>query len=172
MALFQILLICSPLTGIPVLTKNTQEARKEVNCNMLSRPFSFLNNWAAKEKWLVLLTIRISTLGSDPLVRTLYEFDEQKENPNLGVKPMSRSLWKYRRRITVEHLANSFQQEALSADEDQYKVLGAFLKQVKKSLLTQHKCSRCFIYRVPFACLLAECPAAPEVSSLSRAIFE
>ena len=132
---------------------------------MLSRPFSFPDNGAAKEKWLVLLTIRISTLGSDPLVRTLYEFDEQKENPNLGVKPMSRSLWKYRRRITVEHLVNSFQQEALSADEDQYKVLGAFLKQVKKSLLIEHRCSRWFIYRL-------ECPAAPEVSSLSRALFE
>lgn len=132
---------------------------------MLSRPFSFLDNGAAKEKWLVLLTIRISTSGSDPLVRTLYEFDEQKENPNLGVKPMSRPLWKYRRRITVEHLVNSFQQEALSADEDQYKVLGAFLKQVKKSLLIEHRCSRWFIYRL-------ECPAAPEVSSLSRALFE
>ena len=137
-----------------------------MNCNVLSRPFSFLSNGAAKEKWVVLLTIHISTLGSDPLVRTLYEFDEQKENPNLGVKPMSRSLWKYRRRITVEHLANSFQQEALSADEDQYKVLGAFLKQVKKSLLIEHNCSRCFIHRLKFACVFAECPAAPEVSSL------
>ena len=44
---------------------------------------------------------------------------------------MSRSLWKYRRQITVEHLANSFQQEALSAGVNQNKVLGAFLKQVK-----------------------------------------
>ena len=93
--------------------------------------FHSVTNGSAKENWSALLTIRISTLGSDPLVRTLYEFDEQKEDLNLGVKPMSRSLWKYRRQINVEHLANSFQQEALSAGVNQYKVLGAFLKQVK-----------------------------------------
>ena len=93
--------------------------------------FHCVTNGSAEENWSALLTIHISTLGSDPLVRTLYEFDEHKEDLNLGVKPMSRSLWKYRRQINVEHLANSFQQEALSAGVNQNKVLGAFLKQVK-----------------------------------------
>lgn len=78
------------------------------------------------------LVMEDEQFGSDPLVRTLYEFDEHKEDLNLGVKPMSRSLWKYRRQITVEHLANSFQQEALSAGVNQNKVLGAFLKQEHK----------------------------------------
>lgn len=83
---------------------------------------------------------------------------------------MSRSLWKYRRQITVEHLANSFQQEALSADVNQNKVLGAFLKQVKKSLLVKRRCPCCFIYRLKFECVL-ECPTAPEVASLSNGRF-
>ena len=80
----------------------------------------------------ILLTINpIYSSGSDPLVRQLYEFDEQIEDLSLAMRPMSRSLWKYRRQITVEHLANSFQQEALSVGGDwQYKVLGTFLKQV------------------------------------------
>ena len=72
----------------------------------------------------------ILPVGSDPLVRQLYEFDEQMEDLSSGVRPMSRSLWKYRRQVTVEHLGNSFQQEALSAGAIQYKVLEAFLKQV------------------------------------------
>ena len=69
----------------------------------------------------------ILPVGSDPLVRQLYQFDEQMEDLSSGVRPMSRSLWKYRRQITVEHLGNSFQQEALSVGAVQYKVLEAFL---------------------------------------------
>ena len=129
--------------------------------------FHSFMNISAEENWSALLTIRISTLGSDPLVRTLYEFDEQKEDLNLGVKPMSRSLWKYRRQITVEHLANSFQQEALSAGVNQNKVLGAFLKQVKKSFLIERRCACCFISLLKFECVL-ECATAPEVASLSN----
>ncbi|KAJ7339392.1 hypothetical protein OS493_005787 [Desmophyllum pertusum] len=75
--------------------------------------------------------------GRDPLVRQLYEFDEHVEDLTLGVKPMSRSLWKYRGQITVEHLGNSFQQEVLSGGEQQYKVLDAFLKQEHKLRFVQ-----------------------------------
>ncbi|KAJ7339378.1 hypothetical protein OS493_005772 [Desmophyllum pertusum] len=75
--------------------------------------------------------------GSDPLVRQLYEFDEHVEELTLGVKPMSRSLWKYRRQITVEHLGNSFQQEVLSGGQQQYKVLDVFLKQEHKLRFVQ-----------------------------------
>lgn len=61
-------------------------------------------------------------------MQQLYKFDKQIEG--LGVNPMTRSLWKYRRQITVEQVGTSFQQETLSAGGDQFKVLGAFLKQV------------------------------------------
>ena len=84
---------------------------------------------------------------------------------------MSRSLWKYRRQITVEHLANSFQQEALSVGVNQNKVLGAFLKQVKKSLLIERRCHCYFIYRLKFECVL-ECAVAPEVIIIKRQIFQ
>ena len=77
-----------------------------------------------------LFTFPLNTPGSDPLVRQLYEFEEQIEDPTRLLTPMSRSLWKYRRQVTIEHLGNSFQQEAQSMDVNQYKVLGAFLKQV------------------------------------------
>lgn len=72
----------------------------------------------------------LNTPGSDPLVRQLYEFEQQIEDPTSMLTPMSRSLWKYRRQVTVEHLGNSFQQEAQSTAVNQCKVLGAFLKQV------------------------------------------
>ena len=78
----------------------------------------------------VFLVLHVWYTGSDPLVRQVYEFDAHVEDLTLGVRPMSRALWKYRRQITVEHLGNSFQQEVLSGGEDQYKVLDAFLKQV------------------------------------------
>ena len=63
-------------------------------------------------------------------MQQLYEFDAHEEDLTQGVKPMSRSLWKYRRQVTVEHLGNSFQQEVLSGEEQRQKVLYAFLKQV------------------------------------------
>ena len=75
-------------------------------------------------------TFPLNTPGSDPLVRQLYEFEQQIEDPTSMLTPMSRSLWKYRRQVTVEHLGNSFQQETQSTAVNQYKVLGAFLKQV------------------------------------------
>ena len=78
----------------------------------------------------VLFTFPLNTPGSDPLVRQLYEFEEQIEDPTSMLTPMSRSLWKYRRQVTVEHLGNSFQQEAQSTAVNQHKVLGTFLKQV------------------------------------------
>ena len=77
-----------------------------------------------------MFTFPLNTLGSDPLVRQLYEFEEQIEDATHLLTPMSRSLWKYRRQVTIEHLGNSFQQEAQSTAVNQYKVLGAFLKQV------------------------------------------
>ena len=70
------------------------------------------------------------SLGSDPLVRRLYEFEEQIEDPSLNLNPTTRSLWKYRRQVTVEHLGNAFQQADDSFDNSQHKVLRAFLKQV------------------------------------------
>ena len=63
-------------------------------------------------------------------MQLLYEFDAHEEDLTQGVKPMTRSLWKYRRQITVEHLGNSFQQEVLSGGEQRHKVLYTFLKQV------------------------------------------
>ena len=80
--------------------------------------------------FFVFLVLHVWYTGSDPLVRQVYEFDAHVEDLTLGVRPMSRALWKYRRQITVEHLGNSFQQEVLSGGEEQYKVLNAFLKQV------------------------------------------
>ncbi|XP_022800358.1 E3 ubiquitin-protein ligase rnf213-alpha-like [Stylophora pistillata] len=70
--------------------------------------------------------------GKDPLVRQLYEFDEQVEDLSLGIRPMSRALWKYRQHITVEELSSSFQREVLSGGEEEFKLLDAFLKQEHK----------------------------------------
>ena len=72
----------------------------------------------------------VSFSGKDPLVRQLYEFDEQVEDLSQGVRPMSRALWKYRHHITVEELSSSFQREVLSGGGEEFKVLDAFLKQV------------------------------------------
>ena len=72
----------------------------------------------------------MSFSGKDPLVRQLYEFDEQIKDLSQGVRPMSRALWKYRHRITVEQLSSSFQREVLSGGGGKFKVLDAFLKQV------------------------------------------
>ena len=72
----------------------------------------------------------MSFSGKDPLVRQLYEFDEQIKDSSQGVRPMSRVLWKYRHRITVEQLSSSFQREVLSGGGGKFKVLDAFLKQV------------------------------------------
>ena len=70
------------------------------------------------------------SLGSDPLVRRLYEFEEQIENPCLNLNPTTRSLWKYRRQVTVERLGNAFQQADESFDNSQHKILREFLKKV------------------------------------------
>ncbi|XP_015765613.1 PREDICTED: E3 ubiquitin-protein ligase RNF213-like [Acropora digitifera] len=70
--------------------------------------------------------------GSDPLVRRLYEFEEQIEDASLNLNPTTRSLWKYRRQVTVEHLGNAFQQADESFDKNQHKILRAFLKQEHK----------------------------------------
>ena len=72
----------------------------------------------------------VSFSGRDPLVRELYEFDEQVEDLSQGVWPMSRALWKYRQHVTVEGLSSYFQREVPSSGEQEYKVLNAFLKQV------------------------------------------
>ena len=72
----------------------------------------------------------MSFSGKDPLVRQLYEFDEQIKDLSQGVRPLSRVLWKYRHRITVEQLSSSFQREVLSGGGGKFKVLDAFLKQV------------------------------------------
>ena len=76
------------------------------------------------------ISLTLFSLGSDPLVRRLYEFEEQIEDPSLNLNPTTRSLWKYRRQVTVEHLGNAFQQADDSFDNSQHKVLRAFLKQV------------------------------------------
>ena len=72
----------------------------------------------------------VSFSGEDPLVRQLYEFDEQVEGLSQGVRPMSLALWKYRHHITVTELSSSFQREVLSGGGKEFKVLDAFLKQV------------------------------------------
>ena len=66
----------------------------------------------------------------DPLLRQLYEFDEQVEDLSQGVRPMSRALWKNRHHVTVTELSSSFQREVLSGGGKEFKVLDAFLKQV------------------------------------------
>ena len=76
------------------------------------------------------ISLTFFLLGSDPLVRRLYEFEEQIEDPSLNLNPTTRSLWKYRRQVTVEHLGNAFQQADESFDKSQHKILQAFLKQV------------------------------------------
>ena len=63
-------------------------------------------------------------------MRRLYEFEEQIEDPCLNLNPTTRSLWKYRRQVTVEHLGNTFQQAGESFENSQHKVLREFLKQV------------------------------------------
>nr|XP_058970756.1 E3 ubiquitin-protein ligase rnf213-alpha-like [Pocillopora verrucosa] len=75
--------------------------------------------------------------GKDPLVRQLYEFDEQVEDLSQGVRPMSRTLWRYRHHITVEELSSSFQREVLSGGGEEFKVLDAFLKQEHKLRFVQ-----------------------------------
>ena len=75
----------------------------------------------------------MSFSGKNPLVRQLHEFDEQMEDLSQGVRPMSRALWKYRHHITVEELSSSFQKEVLSGGGGKFKVLDAFLKQVKST---------------------------------------
>ena len=72
----------------------------------------------------------VSFSGKDPLVRQLYEFDEQVEDLSQGVRPMSRTLWRYRHHITVEELSSSFQREVLSGGGEEFKVLDTFLKQL------------------------------------------
>ena len=66
-------------------------------------------------------------------MRQLYEFEEQIEDLSHGLEPMTRSLWKYRRQVTIEQLGNALQQATESTDDSQHKVLSAFLKQVNSS---------------------------------------
>ena len=56
-------------------------------------------------------------------MRQLYEFEEQIEDLSHGLKPITRSLWKYRRQVTVEQLGNALQQATESTDDSQHKVL-------------------------------------------------
>ena len=72
----------------------------------------------------------VSFSEKDPLLRQLYEFDEQVEDLSQGVRPMSRALWKNRHHVTVTELSSSFQREVLSGGGKEFKVLDAFLKQV------------------------------------------
>ena len=101
----------------------------------------------------------VSFSGKDPLVRQLYEFDEQIEDLSQGVRPMSRALWKYRHHITVEELSSSFQKEVLSGGGGKFKVLDAFLKQVASRYFCNGlgfcatKKKNFLVIQTPFFCL-------------------
>ena len=119
----------------------------------------------------------VSFSGKDPLVRQLYEFDEQMEDLSQGVRPMSRALWKYRHHITVEELSSSFQREVLSGGGEEFKVLDAFLKQVT-STYPRKGLGFCatkifFVILTPFSAFISGsiCSWKTEESLLFKSIF-
>ena len=119
----------------------------------------------------------VSFSGKDPLVRQLYGFDEQVEDLSQGVRPMSRTLWKYRHHITVEELSSSFQREVLSGGGEEFKVLDAFLKQVT-STYPRRGLGFCatkifLVILTPFSALISGsiCSWKTEGSLLFKSIF-
>ena len=60
----------------------------------------------------------------------LYEFDHKAEDLTDGIRIASRSLWRYRSRVTLEHLSHTFQEVVVSNDANQHRLLQEFLKQV------------------------------------------
>ncbi|XP_067057901.1 E3 ubiquitin-protein ligase rnf213-alpha-like isoform X3 [Acropora muricata] len=116
--------------NIRLVTKESRRAWETDFCSVVIAPvIRQLDHNLQKASKLLMEDERF---GSDPLVRRLYEFEEQIEDPCLNLNPTSRSLWKYRRQVTVERLGNAFQQADESFDKSQHKILREFLKKEHK----------------------------------------
>ncbi|XP_022797655.1 E3 ubiquitin-protein ligase rnf213-alpha-like isoform X3 [Stylophora pistillata] len=83
------------------------------------------------------LSINDKRLGSDPLMREIYEVDDPTP-PRFptDIHPGNPSFWKYRTRLTVEHFIRQFQD--VRSNKDPCKILGKFLKQEHKLRAVRH----------------------------------
>ena len=64
-------------------------------------------------------------------MKLIYELDVPEYGTMTEVDPMSPALWRYRKKITIEHLSFKFQEYSQGRDEqDKCEVLAEFLKKV------------------------------------------
>lgn len=67
--------------------------------------------------------------GSDPLMREIYEVDDPTPPRSAAdIHPGHPAFWKYRIRLTVEHIIRQFQD--VRSNKDSCKILGKFLEEV------------------------------------------
>lgn len=67
--------------------------------------------------------------GSDPLMREIYEVDDPTPPRSAtDIHPGHPAFWKYRIRLTVEHIIRQFQD--VRSNKDSCKILGKFLEEV------------------------------------------
>ena len=69
--------------------------------------------------------------GNDPLMRQVYEIDVPSSEA-LGGPPTHPLLWRYRIRVTIEHLIHTFEEEVASDDPTKCRLLAKFLSQVRQ----------------------------------------
>lgn len=68
-------------------------------------------------------------VGSDSLMREIYEVDDPTPPRSAAdIHPGHPTFWKYRTRLTVEHVIRQFQD--VRSNKDSCKILGKFLKEV------------------------------------------
>ena len=71
-------------------------------------------------------------LGNDPLMRQLYELDSPNYDVMENLNPMCAALWRYRTKVSVEHLNVKFLEFVERQDKsNRCEILGEFLKKVQ-----------------------------------------
>ena len=78
---------------------------------------------------MIKLQLRGLIAGNDPLMREIYEVDDPTP-PRLAadIHPGHPTFWKYRTRLTIEHVIRQF--EDVRSNKDSCEILGKFLKEV------------------------------------------
>ena len=79
-------------------------------------------------------------LGNDPLMRQLYELDSPNYDVKENLNPMCPAFWRYRTKVSVEHLNVKFLEFVERRDKsNRCEILGEFLKKVKIFLAIIYK---------------------------------
>ena len=95
----------------------------------------------------IFTTINQSCLGSDPLMRQLYELDTPNYD-RANIDPMYPALWRYRTRVSVEHLNHKFQEYLGGhAGSSGREILKVFLQRVKSLYPVSETCACAYFLR-------------------------